>query len=345
MRFQRWPAVTAMCAVLSLGLVACGSDDDEGGDSGGGGESTSLKVGMILPGPINDKGFNQTGYEGLEACEAGGAETAFQELVPVPEFDRTYETLSQGNDLVIGHGFEFGEVAAKIAPDFPDVDYIVTSNPLEPEQDNIQHLMPNSTQGAYLAGVVAGMATETNKLGGIFGFEYPVLQTQAEAFEAGAKSVNPDVTFEAVYLGTFDDVAKGKEAARSQAASGIDVIYHIADSAGVGVIEGAAEEGVYAIGWGVDQNEIAPETVIASQIVDQAKMIGLACEQAMAGEFEGGTLVVDGLESGVIDLSQVYNLPEDVQAKVDEVKQQIIDGDVEVPSVGGEIPGSGEGSG
>jgi basic membrane protein A len=343
MMVRRSSALFALCAILGLTLAACGGDDE--GDSGGGGDSEGLKVGMILPGPINDKGFNQTGYEGLQACEEAGAEISFQELVPVPEFVRTYETLSQENDVVIGHGFEFGEIAAKVAPDFPDVDYVVTSNPLEPTEDNIQHLMPNSTQGAFLGGVVAGMATETNKLGGIFGFEYPVLAAQAEAFEAGAKLVNPDVSFEAVYLGTFDDVAKGKEAAQGQAASGIDVIYQIADAAGVGVINGATEEGISVIGWGIDQNEVAPETVVASQIVDQEKMIGLACEEAIAGEFEGGTLVVDGLESGVIDLSPVYNLPDEVQAEVDDVKEQIIAGDVDVPTVGGDIPGSGEGSG
>lgn len=345
MKVRRMLGLLAACLLLALGLVACGDDGDDGGDNGGGESSEPFKVGMILPGPINDKGFNQTGYEGLKQCEEAGAEVSYQELVPVPEFVKTYETLSQANDLVIGHGFEFGEIAAEVAPNFTDVNYIVTSNPLKPEQDNVQHLMPNSTQGAFLAGVVAGMATKTNKLGGIFGFEYPVLQAQAQAFEAGAKLVNKKISFEPVYLGTFDDVAKGKEAARSQAASGIDVIYHIADAAGVGVINGAKEEGIYAIGWGVDQNEIAPKTVIASQIVDQARMIGMACEAAMNGEFEGASVVVDGLQSGVIDLSPVYNLPEEVQAKVDEVKEQVIAGEVEVPSIGGDIPGSGEGSG
>jgi basic membrane protein A len=346
----------ALVALLAMfGLAACGGDDDSGDsgsndtaaetstDSEASGET--VKVGMILPGPINDRGFNQTGYEGLEQCEQAGAKTSYQETVPVPEFDRTYETLSSSNDVVIGHGFEFGEVAAKIAPDFPDIKYIVTSNPLQPSADNVQHLMPNSTQGAYLAGVVAGMATKSNKLGAIMGFEYPVLAAQAKGFEAGAKSVNPDVSVEVVYLGTFDDVAKGKEAARSQAADGIDVIYHIADAAGAGVIEGAAEEGIYVVGWGVDQNDLAPETVIASQIVDQAKMIGLACEEIINGEFRGGELVVDGLQSGVIDISPVYNLPDEVQTKVDEVKEAIIAGDVDVPSIGGDIPGSGPDAG
>jgi len=300
---------------------------------------------MVLPGPINDKGFNQSGYEGLKECEKAGAEITYQEKTPVPDFVKAFETLAQSNDLVIGHGFEFGEIAAKVAPDYPDTDFAVTSNPLKPTDPNTQHIMPNSTQGAYLAGVAAGMTTETNKLGGIAGFDFPVLQAQMDAFLAGAKSVNPKATLKTVYLGTFDDVAKGKEAARSQAASGIDVIYHIADAAGVGVIDGATAEGIKVVGWGVDQSALAPETVIASQIVDQAKMIGESCKTLIDGNFEGGTLVVDGLQSGVVGLTAVKNAPADAQAAVDKAREEVINGTAKVPSIGGGIPGSGEGSG
>jgi basic membrane protein A len=298
---------------------------------------------MVLPGPINDKGFNQSGYDGLKQCETDGAQINYQEKTPVPDFEKAFETLAQSNDMVIGHGFEFGEIAHKVAPDFPDTDFVVTSNPLEPEDSNVQHLMPNSTQGAYLAGVAAGKTTTTNKLGGIAGFDFPVLQAQMKAVEAGAKSVNPKATLDTVYLGTFDDVAKGKEAARSQAASGVDVIYHIADAAGVGVIDGAEEEGIKAIGWGVDQNALAPKTVIASQLVDQAKMISDSCQEAIDGDWKGG-LVVDGLQSGIVGLTKVKNAPAGTQEAVDKARAAIIDGSADVPSVGGTIPGSGEGS-
>lgn len=151
MRIAKLLLSAALAALLTVAVTACGSS---GGDSSGGGSDYS--VGMILPGPINDKGFNETGYNGLQACGEAGAQINYEELVPVPQYERTYETLSQNENMVIGHGFEFGEIAAKVAPNYPDVDYVVTSNPLQPEQDNVQHLMPNSTQGAYLAGVAAG---------------------------------------------------------------------------------------------------------------------------------------------------------------------------------------------
>jgi basic membrane protein A len=325
----------AALSALAVGFAACGSDD------GG----SDVKVAMVLPGPINDKGFNQSGYDGLKACEAEGAEITYQEKTPVPDFVKTFETLAQSNNMVIGHGFEFGEIAAEVAPEYPDADFLVTSNPIKPGDDNVQHVMPNSTQGAYLAGVAAGDATESNKLGAIAGFDFPVIAAQMDAFEAGAKSVNPEVSFKVVYLGTFDDVAKGKEAARSQAASGIDVIYHIADAAGIGVIDGAREEGIKVIGWGVDQRELAPDTIIASQIVDQATMIGDVCKQLIDGEFEGATLVVDGLRSGVVELTKVENAPESTQAAVDKAREEILDGTADVPSVGEGIPGSGPNSG
>ncbi len=340
---SKFPATLAVCGVLAIGVAACGADNNSGSDATS--ADAGVKVAMVLPGPINDQGFNQTGYEGLKACESEGAQISYQEKVPVPDYVKTFETLAQSNDVVIGHGFEFGEIAAKVAPDYPDVKFLITSNPLAPADANVQSVMPNSTQGAYLAGVSAGKASKSGKLGAIAGFEFPVLAAQMKAFEAGAQSINPDATLKVVYLGTFDDVAKGKEAARSQAASGIDVIYHIADAAGVGVIEGAKEEGIYAIGWGVDQNELAPDTVISSQIVDQAKMIGQACQSIIDDKFEGGTVVVDGLRSGVVGLSPVYDQPTATQDAVDTAKQQVLDGQADVPSVGGGIPGSGPKSG
>lgn len=326
--------------ILATVVAACGTSATSG-------TVKPLKVGMVLPGPINDKGFNQTGYDGLLQCKDAGAQTSYAEDVPVPQFVKTYQNFAQKNDVLIGNGFEFGDIAAQVAPQYPKVKFVVTANPLKPKNSNVEHLITNSTQGAYLAGALAGMVTKSNKLGGIAGFDFPVLKAQMAAFEAGAKSVNPQITFKVVYLGTFDDVAKGKEAASSFAASGVDVVYHIADAAGVGVINGAKEAGIKAIGWGLDQNSVAPDTVIASQLVDQTSQIGRICQSIKDAKFEGGSVHVDGLRSGLVKLSKTYNVPADIQPKLDAIKKQIEDGTVTVPvpSIGGDVPGSGPASG
>jgi len=333
-----------LAAVAAFAVTACGSSDDS--SSGSETSKKSVKVAMVLPGPINDKGFNSSGYAGLQACEKAGATTNYVEKVAAPKQKSTVEELAQNNDVVIGHGFEFGEIMDKVAPDYPDKKFIATSYPIKPKETNTEALMPNSTQGAYLAGVAAGKATKSNKIGGIAGFDFPVIKAQMDALEAGAKSVNPDVSVKVVYLGTFADVAKGKEAAQRQAASGIDVIYHIADAAGIGVIDGAKADGVEVIGWGIDQDSIAPDTIIASQIVDQAKLIGDSCKEIIDGGFEGGDVIVGGLQKGIVDLTEVTNEPADVQEAVDKARTGIEDGTQEgVPEIAPGIPSTGPESG
>lgn len=333
-----------LAAVAAFAVTACGSSDDS--SSGSDTSKKSVKVAMVLPGPINDKGFNSSGYAGLQECKKAGATTNYVEKVAAPKQKSTVEELAQNNDVVIGHGFEFGEIMDKVAPDYPDKKFIATSYPIKPKETNTEALMPNSTQGAYLAGVAAGKATKSNKIGGIAGFDFPVIKAQMDALKAGAESVNPDVSVKVVYLGTFDDVAKGKEAAQSQAASGIDVIYHIADAAGIGVINGAKADGVKVIGWGIDQDSIAPDTIIASQIVDQARLIGDSCKQIIDGGFSGGDVVVGGLRENIVNLTEVTNEPADVQEAVDTARTAIEDGTEEgVPEIAPGIPSTGPESG
>jgi basic membrane protein A and related proteins len=341
--------LAALLAVVLLAVAGCGGDD-EGSGASATTQAQQLKVAMALPGAINDQGFNQSAYAGLEACKQNGAQTAFKEKIPPPQFESSLETFARDNDVVIGHGFEWGEPVGKVAPEHSDVKWVVTSNPLKPAAPNVVHAIINSTQGAYLAGVVAGAATESDKIAGVGGLKFPVLEAQMAAYEAGAKSVNPDVTMQTVWLGTFDDAAKGREAAQSLAAEDVDVVYHIADAAGVGVINGAEAAKIKAIGWGLDQNSVAPQTVVASQIVDTTKQIADLCKELQANgaqpaaEF-GGKVDVDGLRSGNIGISKLYNLPATVQTEVDEAKQAIEDGTAKVPSIGGDIPGSGPESG
>jgi basic membrane protein A len=335
--------VVVLLAVLVLAVAGCGGDDEGSGASAT--TQAQLKVAMALPGPINDKGFNESAYAGLQACGQNGAQTAYKESVKPADFVKTLQTFARSNDVVIGHGFEWGDPVKQVAPEFPDVKFVVTSNPLKPAQPNVVHSIINSTQGAYLAGVAAGAATKTNQIAGVGGLKFPVLEAQMQAYEAGAKSVNPKVTMKTVWLGTFDDAAKGREAAQGLAASGNDVVYHIADAAGVGVINGAQAAKIKAIGWGLDQHSVAPETVVASQIVDTVKQISDMCKDIQAGTFPGGTAQLDGVRSGAAGLSKIYDLPASVQEQVDKAKQEIMDGTAKVPSIGGGLPGSGPESG
>ena len=298
--------------------------------------AAALKVALILPGPASDKGFNQSAYEALAELQSKfGAETAYTESVAPNEFETAYrDYASKGYNVIIGQGFEFGDIATKVAPDFPDVKFLVTSNPVA--GPNISGLNPNSQDAAYLAGVVAGMATKSGKVGGIAGMQFPIIVAQMEAYKLGVLSVKPDAEVTLTYLGTFDDVAKAKETTQAMIDSGIDVIYHIADAAGVGVIQAADAGKILVIGWGKDQSALAPNAVVTSQIVDFKPMIVEAVGKIVNGQFAGEPQFF-GLDTPVLGLTPIgvvdAGTAAAIQAKVDEVKAAILSGALKVPFI------------
>ena len=293
-----------------------------------------LKVAAVFPGSISDQGFNQAGYQGLLMIEEQlGAEIAYSENTPVAEFVQVYRQFADdGFNVIIGHGFEFGEVALEVAPDYPDTIFIVDSNPVV-AAPNVAGITGQSWEAAYLLGVLAGRMTETNKIGGIAGFDFPIIVAQMEAYRLGAQSVNPDVEVTNVYIGTFEDVAQAKEAAFAQFDAGVDVIFHIADAAGIGIIQAAQERGVWAIGWGLDQNSIAPDTVISSLLFSGDLLLLQDVQSVVDGTWTGEVRLY-GLATGIVGIAPFYGLvPDDVAAEVEQVKQDIIDGNIEVPNI------------
>jgi basic membrane protein A len=297
-------------------------------------EEEALRVAVVFPGSISDQGFNQAGYDGLVMIgEQLGAETAFSENTPVADFVTTYRDFAdQGYDVIIGHGFEFGDVALEVAPDYPEITFIVDSNPVV-SAENVAGITGQSWEAAYMLGVLAGLTTETGHIGGIAGFDFPILISQMEAYRLGAESVMPDVEVTTVYIGSFEDVTLGKEAALAQASAGVDVIFHIADAAGIGVVQACEEAGIWAIGWGLDQNHLAPDTVISSLLFSGAELLLQDVQMVVDGTWTGEVRLY-GLETGVVGIADYYGLvPDDVAAQVEEVKQQIISGELEIPYI------------
>jgi basic membrane protein A len=136
-----------------------------------------------------------------------------------------------------------------------------------------------------------------------------------------------------VYIGSFEDVTLGKEAALAQASAGVDVIFHIADAAGVGVVQACEEAGIWAIGWGLDQNHLAPDTVLSSLLFSGAELLLQDVQMVVDGTWTGEVRLY-GLETGVVGIADYHGLvPDDVASQVEAVKQQIISGEIEVPYI------------
>lgn len=320
---------TLIMAIVAFMAVGCGSSSSDSGDD-------EFKVALILSGPANDQGWNAIALEGLvQAEEEYGITTAYTENVELADSEGAFtDYASQGYDLIIGHGFQYGDPAVKVSSTFPDQYFMATE--ANSESDNMASYVMSAEQGAYLMGIICASMSESNQIGVVGGFEQPSIVKEVEAFKLGAKSVKEDITVYEIYISTYTDVNIGKEAGLSMIDKGADVLYHVANQAGTGVIKAAEERGVLACGNSYDQNSIAPDTVIASTVYSMPKVILTAVENVQNGTFKGGVYNL-GMAEGVVDISG-YNgfedkVPEDVKTLVADTKEAITTGEFEVPVI------------
>jgi basic membrane protein A len=321
--------LATMLLVAALIITACGAPAAETPP-----EEGPIKVALVMPGSIADQGYNAAAYAGLQAIEEElGAETAYTEMVPIAEYEEAFrDYAAQGYDIVIGHGFEFGDPIEIVAPEYPDTKFLVVNGIVAGE--NYASLLHQNHQTAFVCGYIAARMSETGKLGAIGGFAYPVIVQQLEAYRLGAEYADPDTKVTIAYLDTWDDIALGKEATLAQISAGADCVFHVADAAGLGVIQACEEQGVWAIGFAYDQNAVAPDTVITSTVIDYQKMLVDAVREVRDGTFEFNKVHDYGLDSGVIRVADYHGLvPDDIAAGAKEVEQEIISGEIEVPLI------------
>ena len=356
MRHVRGMKAAALLLAGSMALAACASDETDGGSGGsGGGEASDLKIGLAFDtGGLGDKSFNDSAYAGVEAAvEAlgGTTEENVQTLSPNDDASNRAELLvqlaEQGFNPVIAVGFNYDEVIGDVAADFPDTTFaqVDGSNADGAKGDNVTGLLFAEEQGSFLAGVAAASKTETDHIGFVGGVESPLIEKFQAGYEAGAKAVNPAITVDVAYLSPagdfsgFGDPQKGKLVAQGMYQAGADIVFHAAGGSGVGVFEAAVEAGARAIGVDSDQWASAPADQQAVIMTSMLKRVDNAVEAFITDysedSVEGGTDITNDLKTEGVGLSDSGGYISDIQDTIDDFRQQIIDGEVEVPTTPG----------
>lgn len=270
-----------ICAVSVL-TAACSSKTDAPASP------NSFKVALLTPGPISDKSWNGGAYAGLMAIrDSLGAEVSHIQTKTPAEFDENFRQYgAKGFNLVFGHGFEFQDAAMRAAPSYPKTVYVTTSGTSVAR--NVAGADFAFEEASYLAGMVAGATTKSNKLGVIGGTELPPVKRSFAAFEQGAKAVNPKISVIVSYIGNWDDASAGKEQAIAQISRGVDVIFQNADAAGLGIFQAVKEsKGVHIIGSNANQNDIAPDHTLGSVVIDLPHAFLLIARAVQAPDFTG----------------------------------------------------------
>lgn len=292
-------------------------------------DGEGLKVALLLSGAANDQGWNQTAYEGTQkACEKYGYELAYTENLEVADISAAFaDYASAGYDVVIGHGYEFGDPALEVAETYPDTKFICTE--ADASADNVASYVMACEQTAYVEGIIAASTSESGKLGAIGPIPGDSLVKIINGYEDGAKSVNPDIEVQTAWTNSFVDTQLAQEAAKAMIDNGVDVIKHCANACGNGAMTAAVEAGIWCQGDPYDKSSLAPDNILDSAIYNLDVVIDTALGSVADGSFEGDVYNL-GMADGAVEVLLSDNLSDDVKATAQDAIDKIVSGELEV---------------
>ncbi|MBD8840249.1 MULTISPECIES: BMP family lipoprotein [Paenibacillus] len=335
-----------MLLAVSVMLAGCGSKPKEetnaGGDTGGTPTEakSDLKIGMVTDvGGVNDKSFNQSAWEALQATETetGVAVKYLQSKSDEEYIPNLNEFVKGGYDLTWGIGFQLADAIKTVAEQNPDSKLAIIDSVVD--APNVKSVTFAEEEGSYLVGVVAGLTTKSNKIGFVGGMESPLIKKFEVGFREGVKAVNPDAQFISNYTGAFDKPDLGKAAAATLYNEGVDIIFHASGATGNGVFNEASArkkqgQDVWVIGVDKDQSlEFGDEITLTSMIKKVDEAVKRVNKEVVDGTFAGGSENLTLKENGVgIADTSTANVSADTLAKVEEYKEKIISGEIKVPT-------------
>lgn len=333
-RYVSW----ILTLVLALTLTACGGGSSGSGSSGGGsaggassgGEGEKkLQVALCLSGAANDQGWNQTAYEGtVKVCEKYGCELAYSENLGTADIAAAFaDYAASGYDVIIGHGFEFGDPALEVAETYPDVKFICTE--ADASAENVASYVMACEQTAFVEGIIAANMSQSGKVGGIGPIQGDSLVKIINGFEDGARSVNPGIEVQTAWTNSFTDTQLAQEVAAAMIDSGVDVIKHCANACGNGAMSAAVEAGIWCQGDSYDQSALAPENILDSALYNLDVVLDIAVTSVVEGTFQGEVYNL-GMADGAVEVLLSDNLPDDVRQTAQAAIDQIVSGELEV---------------
>ena len=302
---------------------------------------SQLKVAFVTDGRFSDEGWGATGYNTTQKLKSKyGIQLSTADSIAIPDIESTLRSYADsGYNLIIVQGFQWGDPAVKVAPDYPDVKFVIMTGTVN-LRPNVASIFPMQ-QGSFLLGALAAMMSKTGIIGFVGGQEYPNVINIEEGYKQGAKYINPNIKVLTSYVGEWNNPAKGKEIALTQINSGADFLLHVADTSGHGVIDVAQQRGIYAFGAVADQNKLAPNTVLTSFVLDMDKAYDQVFKQVQQGSFRaeiikpGPELQKGGPQDGIVYLAPFHSLdskvPSDVKNRLKQITYDIINSKIQVP--------------
>jgi basic membrane protein A len=323
----------ALLALLAVLLAACGGGSSSGGDD-------VFRVAVIMPSNINDLAFSQSMYDALLTIQddMGGPEKmelVYSESMFVVDDAAAAirDYASQGYDLIIAHGSQYGSSLREIAPDFPETSFAhgtTVATFVDEGINNVFAYEAAADEGGYVNGVMAAMLTKSDVIGIVGPIETGDAKLYIDGFVAGVAATNPAVEVNVNYIGSFSDVALASEAANTHIQAGADILAGTAQMV-VGAIGVAKENDVLWFGTQSSQTSLAPEIVVANQVYEWTVVLNDIIDLIGKGTYGGKAYEITLANKGlVMDFNSAFDLPADVKAAADDTIKGIVDGSITI---------------
>ena len=309
-------------------------------------EKDAVRVAFIINGSLGDQSFYDSGQGGIDriAEDYGALTTTIETNYDPAKYPQALQSAVQWKAevvFVISYGFE--DLVKEFADSNPQIIFVNVDTVLTNSQNTITSVDFIEEEGAFLAGAAAGLATidesieginPEKMIGAVGGDKDPVIDAFIFGYEQGARFIDPEITVDTIYAGVWDDPVRGKQAAKQLFSKGSDVIFQIASLTGSGVLEAAAEEGMYAIGVDSNQNAMQPGAVITSNLKNVGDAIYGVYQTIDDGSFKSGAVLEYGLaQKGVglaIDQYTKAILPPASLERLAEIEAGIVNGSITV---------------
>jgi basic membrane lipoprotein Med (substrate-binding protein (PBP1-ABC) superfamily) len=320
--------------IMVLAVAACGG----GASTTGGGADKPVRVAVVMPSATTDMAFSQSMFSALKAVQAEmGGEKAMEikyseNMFKVPDAAAALrDYASQGFDIVIAHGSQYGTSVQEVAKDFPKTTFAWGTEVNTFGMPNVYAYTAAAEEGGYVNGVVAALLSKSKQIGVTGPVEAGDAKTYVDGFTQGVEATDPAAKLSKTWTGSFSDVALMTEAAKTHIASGADVLTGSSQSV-VGSIGAAKENGnVLWFGTQQDQASLAPALVVASQQYDWTGILKQMIESRKSGKLGGEAFTLQ-LKNGGLKMvfNPQYNLPADVKAAADKAIEGIKAGTIKV---------------
>lgn len=303
-------------------------------------QQSSLAVAVVAASAFGDMAFNDSAREGVEQLKADlGISTQYYEC-NYSNIKQTLMDAADSADVVVAVGWQCYEIS-EVAPEHPDVKFILVDNPAEGIQSipNLLSITYAQNEGSFLAGYIAASMSKTGIISAAGAEDTPTVNDYIAGYRQGARHANPDIEIKKVYAADFDAEDAGSRCVQKLAADGADIIYNIAGSTGSSIFEAARENSLYVIGTEADQKLAYPQfdgTILCSM----KKNIGQSLYDVIwayseDGTWEGAKVMLSDMASGHISIAygneeSLQQISDELKAEVEELAGQIISGDIKV---------------